>query len=548
MKRLFISLFFLWACLPWSSHVRAAGANSLKFATAIEVEGLKLLVPLPQGARENPPKPVEVLRYSISNGKQTWTEDRSRAFDLWAESQFVACWVDSFDNVLTLARMNEVFPPGLVGMDVSREAFENVMRGEQLKLDRDSENEKLVSWMSSFCGMKVVDKPETLRINTSRLAKLLSFPLEDPRTKAYAFRLNPGYPGQADAPHHWFALVLNLAEMPDSDTDGIILDQLLGNLKTTSGFEGTRAVSVLKNRTQTAVANVKDSPSRVRARRSIEFLTDWWYMESPNYIMISDHKSAEKIAKNLLDDLEGLRPYFEQAVPQFAIASDLVGVLRLFESEAAFVDYLDEGIAGMSVARTGGIFSGSRRELVIRPTSTVASVREGSIRRIIKHEGFHQYAFAAMGGFSPSAWFNEGFASFFENCDFDRNGKIAVEESPRFSKTLENLVKSSSNEWDELIPAFLMMDYPQFYSNPDVNYAVAYGLVYYLMRGAPLERNKPYADVLPAYLKELERSGDAASATTTAFLKIDMRKFSGDFVNFWKSAKERSDAKRKTGL
>ncbi len=548
MKRLFISLFFLVSCLVWSSHALAAGANKLKFATVAEITALKLLIPLPQGSRENPPKPVEMMRYSISNGKQTWIEDRASAVNLWAESQFVACWVDPFDNVLTLARMTEVFPSGLVGMNVSREAFENVMRGDQLKLDRNSDFEKLASWMASFCGVKVVDAPETLRINTSRLAKLLKIPLDDPRTRAYVFRLNPGYPGQADAPHNWFALVLNLAEIPHSDTDRIISDQLLGNLKTTSGFEGTRARSVPKNRTKKVLANVKDSPSRARARASIEFLSDWWYMESPNYIMISDNKSAEQFSGVLLDDLEGLRPYFEQAIPKFALASDMVGVLRLFESESDFATYLGEGISGMSVDKTGGIFSGSRRELVIRPTSKVASVSEGSIRSIIKHEGFHQYAFTAMGGISSSAWFNEGFACFFEHSETDRYGKFSVDESRRHSKTLEGLVKNPEIAWDEYISAFLMMDYPQFYSNPEVNYAVAYGLVYYLMRGAPLERNKPYAGILPAYLHELERSGDSAAASTVAFSKIDLKKFAGDFVDFWKSPKERSDAKRKAGL
>lgn len=548
MKRLITPLFLLLAFLGTFSEANAAAANKLRFSDFAEIEGLKLIVPLPQGARENPLKPVEVLRYSLSNGQQTWIEDRSSALDLWAESQAVACWVDPYENVLTLARMNEVFPPGLEGMAITREAFENVMRGDQLKLDRDSKPETLAFWVSHFCGGKVTETPETLRINTSRITTLLKFKLEDPRTLAYAFRLNPGYPGQANAPHHWFALVLNLAELPNSDTDRLINDQLLGALKTTSSFEGTRARSVRKNRTQGALASVTASPSRARAQRSIEFLSDWWFMDSPNYIMISDHKSAEQFSGILLNDLEGLRPYFEQAIPHFAIATDMIGVLRLFQNESDFMAYLGEGVAGLDVQNTGGIFSGNRRELVIRPTSNVTSVGEGSIRSIIKHEGFHQYAFAAMGGISPSIWLNEGFACFFENCEVDRYGKLTINESRRFAKTIESLLKNKSMDWNQFIPAFLMVEPQAFYSNPEINYAVAYGLVYYLMRGAPLERNKPYATVLPAYLEELERSGDPNAATKAAFAKVDLKKFTDDFVRFWKTTKSRQDAQRKVGL
>ena len=103
-------------------------------------------------------------------------------------------------------------------------------------------------------------------------------------------------------------------------------------------------------------------------------------------------------------------------------------------------------------------------------------------------------------------------------------------------------------EWHQFIPAFFMMEPRTFYSNPDVNYAVAYGIVYYLMRGAPLERNKPYANVLPAYLEELERSGDPIAASNAAFAKVELKKFIDDFISFWKTAKSRQDAQRKTGL
>lgn len=539
-----IALFASLSVFPCAADSRA----DLRFQSEAELEGIKLILPLLNGSRENPHKPLEVLRYSVSNGAQTWTEDRIKAVDLWAESQFVAAWVDNRGNVMTLARMMKMMPPGLAGKEVTQELFLTAIEDETLNMGPDQDETALSGWMSDYSGLRVKGVPETLRINTSRLAKLLQFDMGDPRIRAYAFRLNPQYPGQAKAAHNWFALVLDLANAPDSDADRVIGEELLGQIKTTSMFEGTRARPVANNRTKNKALVVRDDEVRTRARRSIEFMSDWWYMDSPNYIMLSDNNSAEQVALKLLDELERMRPFYAAGVPKFASAEDSVGVLRLFESEGDFVSYISDVNLGMAPSQTGGIFSGSRRELVIRPTSRISSEQEGSVRSIIKHEGSHQFVFTAFGGVSPSVWFNEGFACFYENCEVSSGGRLEVNESERHSRTLENLIKKDVVDWEKVLPAFLKMSHAQFYAEPDVNYAVAYGLVYYLMRGAPTQRNKPYADVLAVYRAELERSKDADQATEAAFRGIDMKKFCGDFVSFWSASRNRQNAKRKTGL
>ena len=99
----------------------------------------------------------------------------------------------------------------------------------------------------------------------------------------------------------------------------------------------------------------------------------WWYMDSPNYIMLSDNQAAEQFAAKLLDELERLRPYFIKAVPPFGEVEEEVGVVRLFENEADYVAYLQGDFAEMDPRMTAGIFSGSRRELVIRPTSSAVA-------------------------------------------------------------------------------------------------------------------------------------------------------------------------------
>ena len=90
-------------------------------------ESIKILLPVLQGARENPPKPPEVFRYTLSRGGQSWIEDRCEAVDLWAERQFVACWVDPRGNVMTMARIRKTLPPALLGVQVTRDAFDRAI-------------------------------------------------------------------------------------------------------------------------------------------------------------------------------------------------------------------------------------------------------------------------------------------------------------------------------------------------------------------------------------------------------------------------------------
>ncbi len=539
---------YFWMAVALAAFAVAAPAENppLKFGQTASLDSIKILLPVLQGARENPPKPLEVFRYTFTRGDQSWIEDRCDALELWAERQFVGCWVDPRGNVMTLARLRKNLPAALNGQRVTREAFDRAVADPVCDVLPESPDEVVTAWMAIYCRSRATGPAQTVRTNTSRLAETLQIPLEDPLVRAFAFRLNPQYPGQAKAETGWFALVLNLADRPDSDTDRAIRDGLIGGIKSTGLFDGTRATSVRKNRSRAPAATVHETPGRERARASIAFLDNWWYMDSPNYIMLSDNQAAEQFAAKLLDELERLRPSFMKAVPPFGDAEKEVGIVRLFEKPEDYVAYLQGDFTGMDPNMTGGIFSGSRRELVIRPTSSAASNREGSVRDILKHEGFHQYIFLALAGRTPAVWLNEGFAGFFENCDVGSGSSgVVVGESKRHAAMLEQIVKDRDVDLAPAMAAFLALDYPAFYAAPDRNYALAWGVVYYLMRGAPMERNQPYANVLGAYLAELERGGDPAAATTAAFAGVDMRKFCDDFESFWRTTKKRQDALRK---
>lgn len=529
----------------------AQRVQPLRFTSTAEIAPLMLSIPVPSGAREVPRKPVAFQRYRLTSGSRTWFEDRADARDFWTEAQFAACWVDPRDTVVTLALMETRLPSGLAGRMMTRDAFEAAMDASSPALDRDADDADLAGWMADFCGLSIRNPPRRLPINTSRLARLFAFDFDDSTLRAYAFRLNAMHPGQARAPDNWFALILHAARPLQDMDDYRIERELLAAIKTTSAFEGTRAGRVPQSRFSTTEPAVYPGPVRDRMRRSIQYLSTWWSMESPHYIMLSDHPNAERFALDILGELEAMRPYYEAAVPPLALAAlmeEEVGVVRLFQRVDDYLGYVGDTVSGMDASLTGGVFDGARRELVIRPSRSLTAQAEGSLRSVIKHEGFHQYVFSAFGGLTPSAWLNEGFAVFFEQCEVDRRGGLQVNESRRHAETLERLARHPDIDWARDLPAHMMLGYADFYADPEVNYAIAWGLVYYLIRGAPMERNQPYAGFLPAYREAFERTADPDAATEAALASVNLRQFARSFSTFWRSVKSRQDARRRPGL
>jgi hypothetical protein len=66
-----------------------------------------------------------------------------------------------------------------------------------------------------------------------------------------------------------------------------------------------------------------------------------------------------------------------------------------------------------------------------------------------------------------------------------------------------------------------------------------------LHRGAPLERNQPYKNIIPRYLEELARTNDMTKATEFAFAEIEFKSFVRRFAEFMKNSRLRQDALRR---
>ena len=121
---------------------------------------------------------------------------------------------------------------------------------------------------------------------------------------------------------------------------------------------------------------------------------------------------------------------------------------------------------------------------------------------------------------------------------------------------LEKLARDRNVDWTPLLRALLLWDYPAFYdppvagADPSLSYSLAYGLMYFLYRGAPRMRGTPYADVLPGYARALRESHDFTRATLVAFRMGDdgrderfVKRLADDLRAFWRNDSARRDAR-----
>jgi hypothetical protein len=218
-----------------------------------------------------------------------------------------------------------------------------------------------------------------------------------------------------------------------------------------------------------------------------------------------------------------LRKAFARLIPPFGGETD-VNVVRIFEEADAYKKYVGE-----TTEWSIGCWVPSRRELVIL---SQGKDRGEDTQEIVRHEGFHQYLFYATARAHNAMWFNEGHACFFEAVQVDSKGNVDLGECDRVNHLLRELDAAAQN-----IPAVIRADHTAFYSaaSRSLNYTTAWGLVYFLRKGAPSQRLTAYADVLPTYLKTLEETRDCEAATTAAFEGTDMKRLQRDFTECWKN-------------
>ena len=150
---------------------------------------------------------------------------------------------------------------------------------------------------------------------------------------------------------------------------------------------------------------------------------------------------------------------------------------------------------------------------------------------IVYHESFHQYLFYADEGAVPSAWFNEGNACYFQGIDF-KTGDRAKINLACYYEDMKKLASSGNLKVESLIN----MTPAAFYEGKDVNYAFAWGLIFFLHKAAPLMKDKNrYSEIPIKYYDSLIELKNGEKATAKAWAGIDMNRFNKDFLEFWRN-------------
>ena len=521
----------------------AARQPVIKFLKREDLSALGLRIRVPYESRQVPLPPPTVYTYTFRRGTETRRESLYDPDELWRRSQQCGEWVDRYDNTMILATITAPRPTGFRRKHASREEFDN--RQEAVaKAHRVWDADSIAAWAAAFTGAGGASAERAPR-HALRLKELLRIRItgQAPGEFAYAFRLNRAAAGQGRGVPTWFFVLFRLNPQADFEKsreaiEKKFLDSVSAIVPPRHPEQGPSA------RFQTPLLKRPDkSPEFLESCRqvvaSIRGLPDWWYVETENYIVLSNMGARHRVfVRDLQEELEILRRAYEELLPARTPVS-AVSTVRVFATPAEYSRHV-----GKEYEWTDGIWMPSKRELVIRP-ATWGSNRQQRKRTlsITYHEAFHQYAHYALGRIPISRWFDEGHAELFEAAEI-RNDRVELREDDRQARRVQALIRAKKADLARL----LRLSPGDFYSFDNearkANYALAWALVYFLRKDGG-GHGAPYAGILDHYVDALCRSRDAAKATTRAFEDVDMNALHRDFEDFWTSGNRRSAARRR---
>jgi len=535
-----LSALALLLLLP-SFAPAASRRPSFKLLKTIDLPRVGLRINIMPDTHEAPLAPPSVFTYEFSDGATSGKVDMYAPRDLWLQGQQAGRWMDEHSNTLTLATVTLPLPKGFPMPHTPKAEYDKTVAGLQAAPTAWTP-ETLSTWVADFAGAESA-KPQEAGKRPATLQDLLAFSIDgQPQRLVYAFRLNRAATGQNKAATTWFVALFDI-------NPGINLEAAIAAIQTdflpkitTSKAPATPAEGPAKS-FQTGLTSKKTarSPeymaSRDQVAASIKNMADWWYVETANYIILSNLKAKHRpMVKELQEDIECLRSAFEQFMPAKAEVKT-ISVIRIFADSKEYENYIPA-----SMSWSDGIWMADKKELVIRPVDFGNNKQQRAMMiQTVFHEAFHQYIFYAMDQLQSSPWFNEGYATFFMTATIG-NRKLEVEENPLRARSLEERLAAGPIDFGE----FLHLTYEGFYTKDKTalgqNYALAWGLVYYLRKAAPLEKTAPYAGILDKYVDALWETKDADKATDAAFQGINLDKFQKDFLKFWESKGKRSAA------
>ena len=199
--------------------------------------------------------------------------------------------------------------------------------------------------------------------------------------------------------------------------------------------------------------------------------------------------------------------------------------MRVFSTRGAYLAYV-----GTEARWTAAVWSPAHRELVLYlPESGV-----DALLRTVWHEAFHQYLAYAGCLLDAAPWINEGHAEYFEHAACDAEGEVRAACPPDYAAFVKDNLEALAGE----IQGLLALDYAAFYAGEpearQAKYRLAWSIAYFLEKGAPHVRFRPYETLRGDYLAALLNTRSGARATHAVLDGARLEAFVADWRAFWR--------------
>ena len=453
--------------------------------------------------------------FSLKNTKQKGY----KSIDIWRYKQYIGSWGSNAAalNVYEMSFPTPKNPSRYITESATSKKYEKKSNSVNWKKDEKKK------WLELFTGHKIGDNISSLKNRYGTTLEL--YPIKN--TKKVL----------------WLFVASNKRVLKNNIVFLYSINSAAANKQTKkvvySSIKSTRFTRIAKkSKTSTKKSQKSSNPdyeaSKEKVLQNIKNLKDWWGISSKDYFIITNYpKSSKKFIKQIEAELilsqKLYSRYYKRTVPLKEI-----NVVRVFSDRDSYVAYV-----GNDKKWTGGLWMPLKKELVISPNiSGNEKSNEDAQIKTIRHEAFHQYIHFALDNIQTSAWFNEGSAVFFEG--IVKKGRRLKVEPSSYLKLLKKMIKTQKPD----IIGLLKMNYKQFYSDAQgkekisENYALAWGIVYFLQKGAYSVKKKTgrnYRNILKTYYKQLIKTKSPEEATKLAWKKINMKKFTEDFAKYYKS-------------
>ena len=441
-------------------------------------------------------------------------EDRYDEMDLWTSRAVSGRWEDDDGRVFTLARIG-TRAPVFAGATMTRESFV----ANETAIDPRKELDAVKAAVSKLSPVPLAEKFSRPHVPVRGMKDVLFWEGTNTTTIVASF-IEDG--GKA-----WNAAIWTLIDGDDIEwARERFLDDLLAKWDETVEKELPGEAALRKKEKSRAGKSrgkagggksAGKDPARERellradAAHGVANYPRWHVTDAPEFTVLDDLRQSSGFVSALTNELSAMRVKYAAAVPGPVMTSNVLCVARI-------------DVAGEEMKWSAAYWSPARRELV----AYLPPAGDAELLRTVRHEAFHQYLSYATAMIPVSPWLNEGYAQYFED---EENVDWKLGEVARPSK--EEIAALA-----KMLPAVMRMDYAEFYAGTDaerrLKYRLAWSIAYFLEKGAPELRFRPWENLKKDYVADLMKTHDMLKATSAAFgsqEKFD--KFISDWREFW---------------